>query len=419
MKASSSILFFAHSQNLLILLLLGSTASFQPASTHVAHSPSASSSPFQMVSTSSAARDLLYQDQQTAMERRATLEKDLLLTNQKNGCFEELKEPKLKIPAQKSGTGFSRSDSKSQSPLERLAKAQAKVIHKEGVLRINNALSKDTADQLREYVLEQQKIAAEITEKDLSLSKTFYGVENQRKNRCDLQLSLLKGGYTADSGYDNIDLSSLNEKSSSQSSQSHPLADALQELLGKDVGTLRYIYENLVTIIGEFYELASVITDPGSVRQQVHPDLPFKEIAPLYVIFLALQDVTEDMGPTTFLLRTHTQKENAKFNSGDKEVKDEQLMKAKCRLATLKKGDAVLFDARILHCGNENDIDNGSTRALFNFSFRNSKVKGDLGYAGSIRPGYVQAMNLGDISDALDEYQNGNEDPFAKYSDGI
>ena len=200
------------------------------------------------------------------------------------------------------------------------------------------------------------------------------------------------------------------------SDEPHYVADALQELLGKQ-GTLRALYEKLVTLDGEFYELASVITDPGSIRQQVHPDLPFREEAPLYVIFLALQDVNEYMGPTTFLMKTHTSKENAKFN--DYSQKDSQLEAANCCLATLKKGDAVLFDARILHCGNANDPEKGSTRALFNFSFRNPKVTGNLGYEGSIRPGYVGAMTLADLGFALESYENGEKEPFAKYSDGL
>jgi len=230
---------------------------------------------------------------------------------------------------------------------------------------------------------------------------------------------LLRGGYAADG---NANANANANAGDDDGSQKHVLADSLQYLLGED-GTLRFLYENLVTLKGEFYELAAVITDPGSTRQKVHPDLPFQDTAPLYVIFLALQDVDESMGPTSFLLRTHTAKENALFKDPSQEVRDAQLSSAECRLSTLKKGDAVLFDARILHCGNANDLENGSTRALFNFSFRNPKITADLGYKGSIRPGYTQAMNLGDISDALIAYgkgvDGGDRDPFAKYGDGL
>ena len=108
--------------------------------------------------------------------------------------------------------------------------------------------------------------------------------------------------------------------------------------------------------------ILSLFTDRGSDRQQIHPDLPHRTEAPLYVIFLALQDVSEAMGPTTFLLGTHTQAERAKFE--DPAQKGDQLSHADRRLSLLKKGDAVLFDARILHCGNANDEADGATRAM-------------------------------------------------------
>lgn len=363
-------------------------------------------------SASAAAQDLLYQDQQDAMLRRAIHEQELLSQNKK---VKELLAPKVKAKPPKAGTGFGGGSSNkiNMDPAVRLAAEMAKVVHKEGVLRVNNVLTEETTDNLRKYVLEQQELAADATERDVTTSRTFYGVENRRKNRCDLQLSLLRGGFAADCSKSDSD-------NANATYETFALADALQELLGKD-GTLRHLYENLVTPDGEFYELAAVITDPGSNRQTVHPDLPYQAKAPLYVIFLALQDVTVEMGPTSFLLRTHTSKANDIFNSGDKSQKDNQLLKSDCRLSTLKKGDAVMFDARTLHCGNANEEEDkgGRTRALFNFSFRNPEVQGDLGYKGSIRPGYEGAMSLKDVSDAMAAYGSGDEDPFAKYGNGI
>lgn len=375
-------------------------------------------------SISGAARDLLYEDQQIAMERRAIKEFELL-TKQETLKVKELTAPKIKVPLQRtqSGTGFSNKNSgaakdnskANDNPKKRaMAAAQAKIVHRDGVLRINNALSPELTDQFRAHVLDQQELAKFSTIEDPRLSKSFYGVENQRKHRCDLQLSLLRGGYAADRNRPNNNFAENNN----HDDHDHVLADALQELLGVD-GTLRFLYEHLVTMDGEFYELASVITDPGSIRQQIHPDLPYNDVAPLYVIFLALQDVDEHMGPTTFLLKTQSAKENAIFHSGDILQKNEQLTKSNSRSATLKKGDAVLFDARILHCGSANDTTNGSTRALFNFSFRNPKVISNLGYEGSIRPGYSGAMTLGNVCDALVAYEDGDGDPFAKYADGL
>ena len=359
---------------------------------------------------SDAARNLLYQDQQEAMQRRSIEEEALL-----DPVTSLLYAPTLKPAKVESGTGFS---AKPASKGALMAKEQAKTLKKEGVLLVPRVLQEATADALRAHVLEQQQLAQAATKLDPTKARSFYGVEQARAHRCDLQLSLLRGGYKADMNFIDDNDSGTSE---------HVLADALQEILGTQ-GTLRDLYETLVTLQGEFYELAAVVTHPGSPRQIVHPDLPFQKTAPLYVVFLALQDVTEAMGPTSFLLRTHTKSANAKFTSGDPTTKNEQLSTADCRLSCLKKGDAVVFDARILHCGNANNAESTSdnamedkaARALFNFSFRNPKVVGSLGYEGSIRPGYCQAMSLADVGEALEAYGSGTSpDPFAKYGSGL
>ncbi|KAL3906464.1 MAG: hypothetical protein SGARI_003997, partial [Bacillariaceae sp.] len=349
----------------------------------------------------SSASDLLYQDQQEAMLRRALREEELL---SEKTVPKELVAAKVKASPPKSGTGFANNQAMDVST--RIAAEQVKIMKRDGVLRIDSALSPESSDKLREYLLQQQVIVDQETENNPRTSKLYYGVEQSRKNRCDMHLSLLREGIQpTETSEDAID-------------QGHVLADALQELLSSE-GTLQPVYEALVTQAGEFYELAGIITNPGSNRQMIHPDLPFQDDAPLYVIFLALQDVTTDMGPTSFLVKSHTKKAIQVFDGGDMESKDEQLRLANCRLATLKKGDVVLFDARILHCGGANDIETGGTRVMLNFSFRNSKVQGDIGYKGSIMPGYAGAMTLGDVSDALDRYKGGELDPFAAYGNGL
>ena len=57
-------------------------------------------------SASSAALDLLYQDQQEAMLRRSFHEQELLLSNNNNNEMKELLAPKVKAKPPKSGTGF-------------------------------------------------------------------------------------------------------------------------------------------------------------------------------------------------------------------------------------------------------------------------------------------------------------------------
>mmetsp|Transcript_47354 Transcript_47354/g.100626 ORF Transcript_47354/g.100626 Transcript_47354/m.100626 type:complete len:376 (-) Transcript_47354:201-1328(-) len=335
------------------------------------------------------ASDLLYEDQQKAKARRAADEQRLLGDNIKPLVARKMKEVPIKR-----GSGFGAGKRDNRSPAQRLAVQQAKVMTRDGVMRIDNTLDGETCDRMRRHVLRQQELADMETEKNMDLSEDYYGVENRRKHRCDLLLSLMPN----------------------EEDEEDITLEVLQKVLGEK-GTLRPIYEELVSNDGEFYEFAAVITNPGSDRQQIHPDLPQRKEAPLYVIFLALQDITEAMGPTTFLLGTHTQKERSKFD--DHQRKDEQLANANSRLALLNKGDAVLFDARILHCGNANEEEGGSTRAMFNFSFRNPKETGNLGYCGSMRPGYVGKMSLGDVGVALAKHDDGFASPFAKYGDGL
>jgi Phytanoyl-CoA dioxygenase (PhyH) len=351
-----------------------------------------------VASSSDAARDMLYQDQQQAMLRRSLVEADLLAPQ-----TSLLRAPKLKAETPR-GTGFAASQKSSKGA--RLAVQQAKTIQKEGVLLMENVMTTETAELLRAFVLEQQQVARDATTLDPTKARSFYGVEQARAHRCDLQLSLLRGGYKAD-----------HSEAGEHLNDSHILADALEELFG-DEGTLVDLYKALVTPRGELYELAAVVTHPGSQRQIVHPDLPFQKLAPLFVVFLALQDVSEDMGPTSFLLRTHTEAQNNLFTSGDTSIKNAQLSAADCRISCLKKGDAVVFDARVLHCGNAN-ASADKARALFNLSFRNPQVVGSLGYEGSIRPGYVQQMTMSALEDALASYKLGNLDPFKQYGSGI
>eukprot|EP00438_Fugacium_kawagutii_P005463 Skav215032 [mRNA] locus=scaffold966:631736:635100:- [translate_table: standard] len=59
--------------------------------------------------------------------------------------------------------------------------------------------------------------------------------------------------------------------------------------------------EEALVEVASLVELSCLITDPGAPRQNVHVDTGGWKTccAPLLTTFVALQDVTEDMGPTT------------------------------------------------------------------------------------------------------------------------
>ena len=116
-------------------------------------------------------------------------------------------------------------------------------------------------------------------------------------------------------------------------------------------------------------EMSVLATEDGAERQMLHPDMAFD--APhetLYSMFVALQDVTLDMGPTCFLLRSQDENTHLKIPSTQWDEEEYDFMRTKSAAdATLKKGDAVLYDARTFHQGGANR--SGKTRALLAFTF--------------------------------------------------
>jgi hypothetical protein len=355
------------------------------------------------LSGKSSAIDLLVADQRAAQCRRA--EDERLLLHPEGALPVQLLEPDFKLSnkaskKRTSGGGFGGgggvAPDKRWTKNKALAQLQKQCLLDDGFVRINNALSSEACASLREHVMQEVETTAakykESCENDAIYFDvdTHYGIEPGRSCRTDLLLSLT----------------------------SPFVSGALEELFHAKTGKLRSLYESLVTTDGIFYELATVVTSKGSDRQCIHPDVPFQSTAPLFVVFLALQDVTTTMGPTTFLRASHTETANAAFDHKGDEF-DSLLQEAQPVEACLETGDLVVFDARVLHCGNANLAD--TDRALFNFSFKSPLVVGDIGYKGSMRPGYTRRkIKLGDVLAAIDEKKQKSADlPFALYGDGL
>ena len=115
-------------------------------------------------------------------------------------------------------------------------------------------------------------------------------------------------------------------------------------------------------------EMSVLATEKGADRQVLHPDVSFDAPhAPLYSLFIALQDVIPEMGPTCFVLGTHDRASHDTFPMtkwGDEQFA--ALVEKKCCDATLRKGDAVLYDARTFHQGGANEY---GRRALLTLTF--------------------------------------------------
>ncbi|KAL3909994.1 MAG: hypothetical protein SGARI_002335 [Bacillariaceae sp.] len=240
------------------------------------------------------------------------------------------------------GTGTAKGFSSSKphtakaSDLKAAAKVHAKELRQNGVVRIDNVLTDAMADDLRDYVMELRQVSTAQVESGEVKSVARFANVLLKQNRCDLTIPL------EDEVVTNALLHIL---------QKTPLTRIISSILGKD---------------SLLYELSCLISDPGSQRQVTHPDTPChgKDDNPvLYTCFIALQDITEDMGPTTWLPKTHTSQAHSHFKDdavevgGEESPKDQLLRTTPSVLGLLPKGSCAIFDSRLIHCGGANTSD--------------------------------------------------------------
>ena len=109
------------------------------------------------------------------------------------------------------------------------------------------------------------------------------------------------------------------------------------------------------------------MSDEGAGHQPIHPDTIFTEKCPLYTVFVALQDIVPEMGPTVFLPGTNTEDGHARI-ACDKKTKEEFFKGREFRQALLHKGDVVVMDSRSMHYG---DANSQSRRVLMYFTLLN------------------------------------------------
>ena len=172
--------------------------------------------------------------------------------------------------------------------------ALAQELRKEGVVRIDGALSATEVAALREFVdSERADSERAVAAGEVPHEARFAGLV-LLENRCDL-LMPMRG----------------------------PCLDAVCKLLGQGspLGDL------LVEVVGDaavLQEMACLISEPGSQQQPLHPDTPFTSPPSLYAAFVALQDVDLEMGPTLYLPGTHTREAHEAFYGGRMEAHDAQ-----------------------------------------------------------------------------------------------
>lgn len=321
----------------------------------------------------------------------------------KRGAFEEeIMPPSTLLSANKpkgSGTsgGFGGgasgstgvSSGRSTASKRRIVQAQshAQVLREQGVVRIDKVLSTSVVDALHTFVHTLRPVAEnEVITGQIDRKQRFADVL-LRKNRCDLLMPL------TDVVYDGL-YEALCESA---------LGATLQELLGPEA---------------ILYELSCLISDPGSDRQVMHPDTPYAPDAVLYTCFMALQDMTVDMGPTCWLPGTHQSEAHVAFSeeqsrdglAGDS-PKDHLLRTHPSVLGVLPKGACAIFDSRCLHAGTANR--STQPRAIFYCSFKSPRV-GYPGNPSSMRPELAGRFTLQQLQTQLSLRHQGKDFPELK-----
>ena len=187
-----------------------------------------------------------------------------------------------------------------------------------------------------------------------------------------------------------------------------PVRAALRELLDGPVGDT---LEQLAGSNAVLHELAAVVSVPGAAPQVLHPDADWSAGASVFSAFVALQDVRAPMGPTLFLRGTHTHEAHTAHAAGVAATTEHRaaqpssgrdeggyrafLAAADARAALLRRGEAVVYDRRLLHAGGRNASPDGEARVLFYVTFaRDGTEAADLWNAYSIRSEYRQTMRL-------------------------
>lgn len=91
--------------------------------------------------------------------------------------------------------------------------------------------------------------------------------------------------------------------------------------------------------------MTGLVNYPGSQYQPIHTDFNYDKAQ---CIFIALHDTTKEMGPTLFIPSTNNNESKNNFLENNKQISKP------FHEAVLKKGEAVVMDVNLLHCGTPN-----------------------------------------------------------------
>eukprot|EP00979_Chaetoceros_neogracilis_P008963 scaffold2014_cov213-Chaetoceros_neogracile.AAC.7 len=262
-----------------------------------------------------------------------------------------------------------------------ISRPSSQTLATRGVVRVDDGLSASTAQKLQDFVDDTlESSLVEVSTFKVPRNFRFANVL-EKTNRWDMLLP-------------------FDDNQEEGESPSAIMLEAMNELLGEG-GKIGPIIEDILGEDAVLYELACLISDPGSNRQEIHPDIVYsKDEIPLIACFVSLQDIDSTMGPTVFIPDSVSEDHHRRIN--DDTLADAMLQNIPSCISTLKMGDCSLYNPTVLHAGGGN-VSN-RRRRLFYFTFLASSVKDPSSdfNPGSINPILKQRnLTLKEVRESL------------------
>lgn len=269
-----------------------------------------------------------------------------------------------------------------------LVQALVKALKTDGVVRIDNVLSAEKADSLRDYLIGlRARAKGQVESGEIEDSQERFADVLLNQNRCDLKIPL-GPKQVHEALIDVLTTANDDDDKDNNNSLVRKVLETTFEAYGGDGKDCT------------LWELNCFMSNSGARRQLVHADNVCLEPVPglhpmdgsaadepiLLTCFIALQDIDSSMGPTVFMPGTHTlDAHNRFFETGRDDISTKtesyspknDLLRASPAVvgAPMAKGSCIIFDPRVLHCAGENACtDPENTRALFYMSFKNPKI---------------------------------------------
>ena len=193
-----------------------------------------------------------------------------------------------------------------------------------------------------------------------------------------------------------------------------PMRSVVRRAIAEMLGHGSPLGEALHLVTGgakaELWELSAMVSAPGAPSQIMHADCDGAPApALLHTVFVALQDVTSEHGPTRFVPGTHSDEASyGRFEAkGDVTGLSSEDGPPLSYTSLLMRGEASLYDGRILHCGSANTAvassDSDGLRVMFYMTFRHASQPETASNpaARSLLTRYDGRVSLGMLRDPL------------------